>query len=197
LPVITGVAPNAGPVAGGTSVTLTGSGFTGATSVTFGGTAATSFTVTSDTTITATAPPHAAGAVNVSVTTVGGTGTAANAYTYSTAPVATSVSPNAGPVVGGTSVTITGSVFTGATSVTFGGVAATSFTVNSDTSITAITPPGALGAVDVVVTSPGGTSRLLAAFTYIASIPMLSSWFVLVALGLALALFAARRIGAL
>ena len=53
------VSPNSGPGAGGTSVTITGTNFTGATAVTFGGTAATSVTVVSATSITATSPAHA------------------------------------------------------------------------------------------------------------------------------------------
>jgi large repetitive protein len=56
------------------------------------------------------------------------------------APVVTGISPASGPLSGGTSVTITGSNFTGATAVSFGGTAAASFTVSSDTSITAVIP---------------------------------------------------------
>ncbi len=84
-------------------------------------------------------------------------------------PVVTSLSPSTGPTTGGTSVIITGSNFTGATAVTFGGVAATSFTVNSDIQITATSPPGAAGAVHVQVTTPGGPSATSASdqFTYI------------------------------
>jgi uncharacterized protein with beta-barrel porin domain len=69
-------------------VTITGSGFTGATAVTFGGTTATSFTVNGDTTITATTQAHAAGAVAVAVTAPGGTASLPNGFTYS-APVPT------------------------------------------------------------------------------------------------------------
>jgi len=77
------IVPAAGPVAGNTPVTITGTGFTGATTVTFGGTAATSFSVGSDTSITAITPAHAAGAVNVVITTPGGgTATGTNVYTY-------------------------------------------------------------------------------------------------------------------
>ena len=64
--VVTGISPNNGTTAGGTSVTITGCGFTGATGVNFGSNAAT-FTVNSDTQITATSPNHAAGTVDVTV----------------------------------------------------------------------------------------------------------------------------------
>jgi hypothetical protein len=61
---VTGVAPTSGPDTGGTSVTITGTGFdSGVTNVTFGGTAATGVTFVNATTITATTPAHAAGAV--------------------------------------------------------------------------------------------------------------------------------------
>src|SRR5207302_784709 len=60
-PTVSGISPAFGPMAGGTSVTLTGVGITGATQVLFDGVAATGVTVVSDTQITATAPAHAAG----------------------------------------------------------------------------------------------------------------------------------------
>src|SRR3546814_17722221 len=71
-PSIGSVTPASGAVAGGTSVTIGGTGFTGATAVTFGGTSATSFSVDSDTSISATTPVHAAGAVAGAVTTRNG-----------------------------------------------------------------------------------------------------------------------------
>ncbi|MGZ0785945.1 autotransporter domain-containing protein [Pseudomonas saponiphila] len=92
-PTLTSAAPNTGTTAGATSVTLTGTNLTGATAVSFGGTAATGYTVNNATTITATTPAHAAGAVNVVVTTPGGTVTLSNGYTYTVpAPVAGPVS---------------------------------------------------------------------------------------------------------
>ena len=83
-PTVSAVNPNAGTSAGGTSVTITGSNFTGATAVSFGGTAAASFTVVSATSITATSPAHAAGAVDVRVTTPNGTSatSASDTFTY-------------------------------------------------------------------------------------------------------------------
>jgi hypothetical protein len=67
-----------------------------------------------------------------------------------------SLAPDHGRV--GDTVVITGTRFTGATAVNFGGTAATSFTVDSDTQITATAPGGHNGAVDVTVTTPEGTS---------------------------------------
>ena len=170
-PTITanGVSPSTGSTSGGTSVTITGSGFTAVTTgVTFGGIAA-SFTVNSVSQITATTPAHSAGPVDVVVITGAGTATATAAFTYISPPAVTGIAPNKGPTVGGTSVVITGTSFTGATLVSFGTTSA-SFTVNSATQITARSPAGNAGAVDVTVTAPIGTSATSAAdrFTYFA-----------------------------
>jgi IPT/TIG domain len=72
-------------------------------------------------------------------------------------PQVTGISPSTGSSAGGDSVTITGSGFTGATAVDFGGVSAM-MQVNSDSQITATSPPGS-GIVDVTVTTPSGTSE--------------------------------------
>lgn len=82
-PEVTGLSPNSGTTAGGTVVTLTGTDLNGATAITFGGTPATGVTC-SATSCTATAPAHAAGTVDVRVTTPGGTSaiTPAGEFTY-------------------------------------------------------------------------------------------------------------------
>ncbi|MGA7797753.1 MAG: IPT/TIG domain-containing protein, partial [Methanoregula sp.] len=171
FPTITGISPTAGPIVGGTSLTITGTSFTGATSVTIGGKPASSFKVTSATTITATAPAGSVGAVDVTVTAPGGTATGTGAYTYAAVPTVTGISPAAGPTVGGTSVTITGTSLTGATAVSFGGAAATQVTVVNATAVTATTPAHAAGTVDITVTTPGGTSAKSSAdqYTYAAA----------------------------
>jgi hypothetical protein len=68
-PIVSNITPPTGAPAGGTVVAIQGWGFTGATAVSFGGVAATSFTVIGDTVVNATAPAHAAGTVDVIVTT--------------------------------------------------------------------------------------------------------------------------------
>jgi hypothetical protein len=170
-PSVTSVTPTSGPTTGGTSVTIGGSGFTGATAVSFGGTAATSFSVSSDTSIMATSPAESAGTVDVTVTTPGGTSamSASDHYTFVAPPVVTSITPNQGPTSGGTSVAITGTGFTGATAVHFAGAAATGVVVNTDTSVTAVSPIHLPGAVNITVTTPDGTSALSSAdvFTYV------------------------------
>jgi hypothetical protein len=168
-PVVSSVSPNQGAAAGGTTVTVTGTSFTGATAVRFGSKAATSFTVNSSTKITAVSP-SGTGTVNVTVTTIQGTSTQTVTFTYVTvsAPSLAGLSPSQGPVSGGTGVTLTGTNLSGATAVRFDGVAATSFTVDSATQITAVAPAHAAGAAAVTVTTPGGTSNSLV-YTYLAA----------------------------
>ncbi len=172
VPAVTGVGPSSGSTTGGTAVTVWGSGFTDATQVWFGGVAS-AFTVISDTEISATSPESAAvGVVDVQVSTqYGGTSPVVpeDQYTYTLppAPVVSGVSPSSGTAAGGTSVTISGSALTGATAVSFDGLAAPSFVVNSDTSITVTAPAGLVpGTVDVTVTTPSGTSSTSSADWY-------------------------------
>ena len=72
-PIVSSVTPATGLAAGGTPVTITGAGFTGATSVSFGGPAGSTLVVVNTNTITVTSPAHAAGTVDVRVTTPKGT----------------------------------------------------------------------------------------------------------------------------
>jgi len=173
VPGVSSISPASGPTTGGTPVTITGSGFTGATGVLFGSSAASSFTFVSDTQITAVSPAGT-GTVDVTVTDSFGTSLTNNSdqFTYNApppGPVISSISPTNGPAAGGTTVTITGTGFTGVTGVSFGSTLASSVTFVSDTQITAVSPAGtATGTVDVTVTTPNGTSATGAAdqFTY-------------------------------
>lgn len=170
------IAPVSGLATGGTTVTLTGTGFVSGTTVSFGGAAATGVTITA-TRITAVAPAHADGTIDVvitlsateNVTLVGG-------YTYVTVPAPTSVAPASGATSGGTNVTIAGTGFSGDATVTFGGTTATNIRVVSTTTITATTPARTSGVVDVVVTNGNGRSGTLrSAYTYVAPAPTISS----------------------
>ena len=165
VPSVTGLTPESGPAVGGTTVTITGTDLSGATAVSFGASSATSFVVVSATAITAVAPPGS-GTVPVTVVTPMGTRATGPACQYSyAAPGITELSPGHGPAAGGTAVTITGSGFTGASAVRFGATAATSFSVGSDTIITAVAPAGT-GTVTVTVTTPQGTSAEIPAAQY-------------------------------
>jgi formylglycine-generating enzyme required for sulfatase activity len=81
-PVISSVAPGAGSIAGGTTITITGSNLLGASAVTVGGVAASGVTVIDASTLTAVTPAGTVGARDVVVTTSGGSATAAGAFTY-------------------------------------------------------------------------------------------------------------------
>jgi hypothetical protein len=87
--------------------------------------------------------------------------------TGSAVPTLSSVTPSTGLVAGGgTLVTIRGNRFTGATAVAFGGTAATSFTVQSDGQIAAVSPAKAAGTYAVTVTNAAGASTVTQNVTY-------------------------------
>ncbi len=112
--------------------------------------------------IIAYSPAETAGTVDITVTAAGGTSSPvpADQFTYA-GPSVTGVSPSVGTTAGGTTVTVSGSGLRGATAVTFGSVAATSFSANSKgTRLTVVSPAQGAGTVDIVVTTPGGTSAV-------------------------------------
>ena len=163
------VNPHIGPPAGGTPVTIAGTGLTDPQEVLFGGVPATGVVGVSDTEITATAPAGS-GTVDVQVATPVGLSPIGDAdhYTYIPRPTVSSVRPDAGPATGGTVVTVTGSGLGGTTAVDFGGVAGTGLVVLSGSELTIHSPAGS-GMVHVTVTTPGGTSETSTAdqFTYL------------------------------
>jgi uncharacterized repeat protein (TIGR03803 family) len=142
----------------GKTIEFLGQGFTGTTGVAFGGTPST-FTVSSDTYLTAKVP---AGALTGSVTVTTPGGTLTSNQTFRVIPQIKSFSPTSGPV--GTVVTITGVSLTQTTQVTFGGVKATTFTANSDTQVTATVPTGAKTG-KIVIKTPGGIAKSPTSFT--------------------------------
>jgi large repetitive protein len=109
IPTVTGVSPNTGPTGGGTSVTITGTGFQCVTGVAFGTTSTTTYTVVSPTEIIATSPPGAAGTVNVTVTNCNGTSPTGSAdeYTY-VAPATPAATAPAGESPLAPAVSVTG-----------------------------------------------------------------------------------------
>jgi len=147
----------------GKTVEILGQGFTGTTVVSFNGVHAT-FSVVSDTYLTATLP---AGALTGTVAVTTPTGTLNSDRKFLVTPQITSIAPTSGIV--GSSVTITGVSLTQATKVTIGGKAAT-FTVNSDTKITAKVPLGAKTGQKITITTPGGSATSATTFTVVPSI---------------------------
>ncbi len=183
-PAITSISPNRGPLGGGNSVTITGTGFSDLgldlNTVTFtptgsGGAAltATNATVVSDTEITATAPDATAaaganGTVDTTVTADFTDPAASNAtedsdpttagddtYTFGV-PVVDSLSPATGPLSGGNVVTITGSGFEDA-GLTLDGV---DFTPNGTSGAPALigTDPLVVSDTEITVTVPDATA---------------------------------------
>jgi hypothetical protein len=169
-PTVKKLSVKTGPAAGGTTVTLTGTGFTGASAVRFGATDATSFTVNSATSITAVSPAGTSGTVDVRVTTPNGAnGSFRNDQFKYGNPTITTVSPSSGPKAGGTSVTVSGSGFApgAATTVKFGTRLASSAECSSTTTCTVVAPPAAKAAtVDVTAKAGGKTSAKSAADHY-------------------------------
>ncbi len=158
-PTLTSVSPNTGSTAGGTSVTLTGTNFVNVTGVTIGGSTASSV-VNSGTSITSVTPAHAAGPVNVVVTTSNGTATLTNGFTY-TVPAPT-VGPVSATVASGSSANpITLNLSGGAaTSVAVASGAAHGTATASGTSITYTPTAGFFGSdsFTYTATNASGTS---------------------------------------
>jgi hypothetical protein len=174
-PRLLAISATYGPAAGGTTVTLTGTGFTGVSAVDFGATPA-SFVFKSDNSITATSPNAPAGTVDITVTTAGGASatSGADTFTFYAQPTVTSISPNFGPVTGGTDVIITGTAFSTTTSVNFGGQPTYFFTVDSDTQLEVTAPAGENpDNENVTVNTLGGSSAPSTGsnFTYNAASP--------------------------
>ena len=166
-PTVTSVTSNGGPLAGTTSVTITGTGFLTGATVKFDSLSCTSAVVVSSTSIICSTPSHAAGTVNVVVTnTDAQLGTLTNGFTYRAAPTVTSVSQNAGAITGSTFVTITGTGFVTGATVTMGSVTCSAPTVTSSTTITCYSGAHAAGLVTVAVTNTDSQSGSADVFTY-------------------------------
>jgi len=153
-PSIKKLSPNKGPAAGGTSVTITGANFTGATAVSFGSTDAASFTVSSSTSITAVSPAGTTGLTEVMVRTPNGTSAAStrDRFTFA-APTITNVTPSTGSTTGGAEVTVTGSGFglgSAATTFKFGNTLGTSVECASTSTCTVTAPAAARGKASTV-----------------------------------------------
>lgn len=142
----------------GTTVQILGQGFSSATGVLFG-TGPGTFTASSDTYMTAKV---VAGATTGKVTVEEPTGNLLSPQNFKVVPSIVSFSPSSGPV--GTSVVIKGMSLLQGTAVKFGGVAATVFTVDSNTQVTATVPSGAVTG-KISITTPGGIANSSTNFT--------------------------------
>ncbi|MES1241844.1 MAG: IPT/TIG domain-containing protein [Acidobacteriota bacterium] len=172
IPSIVSVSPAAGPLGGGTQVTINGQNFASGARARFGGVDATQTTFLSPTQLLATTPATtAAGRVNVRVVNPDGQfGVLNDGFEYQVvpAPALFSLSPVFGPLAGGTDVTINGQNFVAGARARFGGVDATQTTFLGSTQLRATTPATATaGFVNVKVTNPDGQAGSLSgAFEY-------------------------------
>jgi hypothetical protein len=145
LPTITSVSPGYGSQSGGQAVTITGTGFSTASTVRFGSSPATGTTVVSPTQITARTPAAAAGSVDITVTTSAGTSpqAAGDVYTY-TADTALTLAPSSPSVVYGSTASFT-----------------------ADLSSVQPNPPETLAGqrLDLLATTPSGTTTVATAQT--------------------------------
>ncbi|MGZ6309829.1 MAG: IPT/TIG domain-containing protein, partial [Bdellovibrionota bacterium] len=177
-PTVTSVSPSGGPLAGGTTITITGTGFYALpSSILVGGSSCTSPALLNSTTLTCVTPAHGSGLVTVQVNNPDGQiGSLANAFSYNPAPTISSITPSSGLTTGGTTITITGTGFISLPSIVVGGVACTSPTFNSSVSVSCVTPAHGVGSYGVTLTNPDGqVGSLASSFTYNLPPPVVSS----------------------
>lgn len=171
-PAITGLNTSTGSSAGGTSLTLTGTGFQAGMSVTVGGVGCTVAGSITPTTVTCTTGAHAAASVDVVVVNPDlAVFTSSAAFTYTNpVPTITSITPATSALSGGGQVTITGTGYAAGTSVSIGSGNCTNVIETADgNSLTCDIPAtGAPGTVGVTVTAPGAAAVTdNNAFTYL------------------------------
>ena len=176
-PAITSVSPDSGPLQGGQSVTITGTGLEPGATVAFGPNPAPVMGTELGASQVTVVVPAGTGTVSVSITDPdGGAATRASAYAYVSPPTITSVSPSSGTSAGGQQVTIDGSGFETGATVEFGPSQATDVQFVSSSQLTVVTPAGPAGAVDVTETNPdGGSFTDRSAYSYV-SPPTQGPW---------------------
>jgi IPT/TIG domain len=175
-PTVSSVSPSSGSTAGGSAVTIDGSGFVKGATVKIGSKAS-SVTVRSETEITAVTPSGSAGSDEVVVSDERGSSSGGPRYTFVAPipPAVSSIAPAEGSTHGGTAVTIKGSGFVKGASVKIGSKAS-SVTVRSETEITAVTPSGFAGSDEVVVGDERGSSSGGPRYEFVAPpVPTVSS----------------------
>ena len=166
---ISAFSPDSGLV--GTTVSLTGTNFIGASEVAFNDTAALSYTVDSLTQLRAEVPTGATSGP-IRVTNPGGSGLSPADFTVLTPPIISGFNPPSGPV--GTEVTITGSNFISVTGVAFNGFPAQTFTIDSDSQLRAIVPSGATSG-PISLTNPSREGVSIDDFIVI-TVPIITSF---------------------
>lgn len=157
-PMINSLAPSTGAVAGGTNVTITGTGFVAGATIMFGGAQCIAPIVSSSTSLTCTTPSFPAGTANVVITNPDGQMSSPSIFTYMPMPLVNSVAPSSGPVSGGTTITMTGTGFVSILDVKIDSFVCTNLVVVSSTQLTCIAPTHVAGSASVTITSTDGQS---------------------------------------
>jgi len=165
---LTSITPNKGTLAGGETVSISGEGFSAGTSVSFDGVSA-SVTRIDDSNLEAVVPAHAAGLVEVTISSPYDSLITSNAYEFMPPATISSIAPSLGHIDGGDLVTITGENFAEATDVLVDGTSV-AYTVNTDTSIDVTMPAHIAGLADVQVISPYGNATQIGGYEYIESL---------------------------
>jgi len=161
------VNPLSGTVDGGTEVTIFGVGFKSGADVRIGALPCSNVEVINAKTIECITPPGSPGGANVTVKQGQESGVLEDGFFYESGTTELFVvDPAKGSKAGGTFVRLLGAGFTSPATVTFGGVQSTHVKVVNSTLITAKTPPGEVGVVDVAVQSGDAEAKLAESFTY-------------------------------
>jgi hypothetical protein len=166
-PTVTAVTPALGPLQGGQTVTVSGTGFTSQTRVSMGGSVLGNVRVLGATSLQGVTPAGTAGPQDVVAVTEGGSATLTRGYEYAPLPTLVSITPSSGSTAGGTKVTLSGSGFVTGTTATIDGKALTQVQLTDRSTLVGIVPTGTLGAKNVRVTNPSGSATLTGAFTYV------------------------------
>jgi len=164
--VVDSVEPAAGPIAGGTPIAVTGSGFTPDSKLVLGHRLAINIEVVDETRIYAVTPPGSEGGpADVFVSNVTGTTTSKDAFTYSVVPQIDHMEPAAGPIQGGEEATLRGKWLSPVTAVLIGDHEAEIIEVLHDR-IRLLVPAGEAGYADVVAVGTWGWDALENGYFY-------------------------------
>ncbi|WP_328730955.1 Ig-like domain repeat protein [Streptomyces caniferus] len=155
VPSVTGVSPSTGPIAGGTTLVVSGTGLSRVTSVTVGGVPAVSFRAYSDTLLVVVTPPGTPGPADLVITTPGGSVTVSGGFGYQ-APTETAVSSAPAPSAVGEAVTFT-AVVTGVPPTTGTPTGTVTFDFGDGSAPVPAALTGGTASVGHVYTAPSGT----------------------------------------
>lgn len=158
------VSPASGSTLGGQELTVMGAGFRRKELVlTIGGKIIKSPHINGDRMLTVTLPPHEPGTVDLEVLADGKVETLKQAFTYVAPPAIQKVTPGLGTVAGGTVITLEGSNFAiqGPVRVLVGRVEASDVRIMNGQSLSAKTPAGMEGSMDITVINPDGQEGIL------------------------------------